>query len=83
MVSFERGEEKMDKIPTMLTINQTAERSGLATHYVRQLCLQGKVTYCRAGNKYLVNFEKFVDFLNTGESLAPACIAGIRDLSKR
>ena len=72
----------MDNIPTMLTINQTAERSGLAMHYIRQLCLQGKITYCLAGNKYLINFEKFVEYLNTGDSFAPACIAGIRDLSR-
>ena len=69
--------------PIMLTINQTAERSGLAAHYIRQLCVQGKIVHCRAGSKYLVNFEKFVEFLNTGESLAPACVACIRDLSKR
>ena len=71
----------MSNIPTMLTINQTAERIGVAAHYVRQLCLQGKVTYCKAGSKYLI--EKFVDFLNTGDNLSPEHTTGIRDLSRR
>lgn len=72
----------MGSIPTMLTINQTAERSGLAMHYIRQLCLQGKITYCRAGSKYLINFEKFVDYLNAGESSASAYVGSIRNLAK-
>jgi len=69
--------------PTMLTIKQTAEQSGLAMHYVRQLCLQKKICYVMAGQKYLINFEKFIEFLNTGDSPAPAyTVSGIRDLSK-
>lgn len=66
----------------MLTISQTAERSGLAMHYIRQLCLQDEITYCRAGSKYLINFEKFVDYLNVGESSTPDHVGGIRNLVK-
>lgn len=54
--------------PTMLTIKQTAERTGLAVHYIRQLCLQGKIVYRKAGNKFLINYERFIDFLNTCEN---------------
>ena len=54
--------------PTMLTINQTADRIGLAKHFIRQLCLENKICHVKAGSKYLVNFEKLIDFLNTGES---------------
>lgn len=50
--------------PTMLTIKNCAERTGLSYDYIRKLCLQNKIVYIRAGNKYLVNFEKFIDFLN-------------------
>ena len=74
----------VDNIPTMLTINETAQRSGLARHYVRQLCLQNKICHIKAGNKYLINFEKFVEFLNTGEIESPSsayATSGIRDLS--
>jgi excisionase family DNA binding protein len=82
MIFKKGGVLKMSMIPTMLTINQTAERSGLAMHYIRQLCLQGKITYCRAGSKYLINFEKFVEYLNAGENPALACVGGIRNRAK-
>ena len=54
--------------PTMLTIKQTAERTGLAVHYIRQLCLENKIVYRKAGAKYLINFEKFIEYLNNSES---------------
>lgn len=73
----------MIKIPTMLTIKQTAELTGLAQHYVRQLCLQNKICYVKAGNRYLINLERFVEFLDTGESETSSSSSfGIRDLSK-
>jgi len=50
--------------PTLLTIKQTAERTGLAVHYIRQLCLENKIVYRKAGAKYLINFEKFIEYLN-------------------
>lgn len=58
----------MNTAPTMLTIKETAQRLGLAQHYVRQLCWQEKIIYCRAGNKYLINFEKLIEYLNSGEN---------------
>ena len=36
-----RGGESM-YAPTMLTIKETAKRTGLAEFYIRQLCLQNK-----------------------------------------
>lgn len=53
--------------PTMLTLRETAARTGLSYDYVRKLCLQGKIVYVRAGSKFLVNMEKFIEFLNNGE----------------
>jgi len=58
----------MNNTPTMLTIKETAQRLGLAKHYVRQLCLQGKIIYCKAGNKYLINIDKLIEYLNIGET---------------
>jgi excisionase family DNA binding protein len=57
----------MTNVPEMLTTSETAERSGLAKHYVRQLVLQGKIVHVRAGKKYLVNIDKFYDYLNSGD----------------
>ena len=52
---------------TMMTINELAEHTGLAKHFVRQLALQNKIVHVRAGRKILINYERFIDYLNTGE----------------
>ncbi len=54
-------------IPTMYTINAAKRATGLSYDYIRKLCLSDKIVYVRAGNKYLVNMEKLIDFLNSGE----------------
>lgn len=54
-------------IPTMVTIKEASQQSGLSYDFVRRLCLQGKIAYIRAGTKYLINLERFIEFLNTGE----------------
>lgn len=56
-------------IPTMRTIAETAEIFHLPVHFVRQKVNAGEVVAVRAGKKFLINIEKFADFLN-GE-LAP------------
>ncbi len=53
-------------IPTMLTVNQTAEALNLARHFIRQLVLQDKIKHVRAGKKILINFQGVVEYLNTG-----------------
>lgn len=60
-------------VPRMATINEAAELTGLAKHYLRQLALQGKVSNVRAGKKILINVEKLIDFLNIGEIGGQAC----------
>ena len=60
--------------PTMLTIKQVAERTGLAQHYIRSLCWQGKICFCRAGNKYLIHWQKFIEYLDRGENPASMSI---------
>lgn len=55
------------QIPEMLNLKQVSERTGLSYNYLRTLCLQNKIVYVRAGNKYLINFQKFCTFLNGGE----------------
>jgi len=50
----------------MRTIKEASIETGLPYHTIRQLCLDGKITYIKAGNKYLVNLDRFIDFLNAG-----------------
>ena len=52
------------KIPTMLTINETAKVTNLPVNFIRQLVWDNKIVYTKAGNKYLVNLEKFIEYLN-------------------
>ena len=52
--------------PEMLTIDQTAKRSGLSAYAVRKLARSstGQDFTVRVGTKYLINQEKFAAFLN-------------------
>lgn len=54
------------QVPKMRTIRETASETGLAYNYIRNLCLQNKIVYVRAGNKYLINIDKLIEYLNTG-----------------
>ena len=59
-------------VPTMLTIKETARRAGVAQHFVRQLCLSHKIVFRKSGSKYLVNFDKFIEYLDCSEKSDPA-----------
>ena len=53
-------------IPTMLTLKEAAQKTGLSYDCLRKLCLQNKIVYIRAGCKFLINQEKLVEYLNGG-----------------
>ncbi len=52
------------KIPTMLTIKETAKTTGIAEHFIRSLAIENKIIHVRCGKKYLINLEKFIEYLN-------------------
>ncbi|MFV0518491.1 MAG: helix-turn-helix domain-containing protein [Aminipila sp.] len=52
-------------IPKMVTIKEAATATGLAVNHVRNLCTSGEITAVRTGKKWLVNLDRFVDYLNT------------------
>ena len=56
------------KIPTMLSIQDTAKRTGLSKTYIRKLCWDRKISYVKSGSKYLVNLERLIEYLNTPQS---------------
>lgn len=58
-----------DGIPVMLTISQTAKRANIAEYCIRRLVKQGKILHIKTGVKVLINWEKFVQFLNEGEEI--------------
>ncbi len=53
------------KIPRMETIKRTAELFGLPVHFVRTKVSSGEVVAVRAGKRFLVNVDKFADYLNS------------------
>lgn len=53
------------KIPRMRTIRQTAEIFGLPVHFVREKVSAGEVVAVRAGRRFLVNIDRFAEYLNT------------------
>lgn len=53
------------KIPRMRTIKETAELFGLPLHFVRQKVNNGEIVAVRAGRRFLVNIDKFVEYLNS------------------
>lgn len=50
----------------MMTLREAATETGLTYSCLRRWILTGQFTYFRkAGNKYLVNMDRLIDFLNT------------------
>ena len=58
------------KPPRMETIKATAELFGLPVYFVRQKVASGEVVAVRAGRKFLVNIERFGEYLNNSR-IAP------------
>ena len=56
-------------IPVMLSIKEVSARTGISYESIRYLCLTNQITFIRVGRtggKYLINYERFLDFLNKG-----------------
>lgn len=56
-------------MPTMWTLNQAKEATGLSYEFLRKLCLKKEIVCIKTGNKYLINAEKLRDYLN-GEGVS-------------
>ncbi len=71
-------------IPRMMTIKETAEITHLPQHFIRQLVLQKKIVFIRAGTRYLINLERLIDYLNTGDIEADEVemLGGIRKIAE-
>lgn len=51
-------------LPRMKTLKEMAELTGLSYTALRNLCMEKKIVHIRAGKKYLINYDRFVDYLN-------------------
>ncbi len=59
------------QIPRMVSIKEAAAITGLAEYHVRQLCIKGEITAVQTGRKWLVNVDRFIDYLNAPPAAAP------------
>ena len=55
------------KVPRMETIKTTAALFGLPVHLVRQKVAAGEVVAIKAGRKFLVNIDRFAEYLNSSK----------------
>ncbi len=51
-------------IPRMVSIRDAADQTGLSYRFIRKLCEENKIVYITTGTKFLINLDKFVDYLN-------------------
>ena len=56
------------RIPRMVPLQTLADESGISYKALWQMCKQNKIVHIKSGNKFLVNVDKFIEFLNTGET---------------
>lgn len=72
-------------IPRMETIKRTAELFGLPVHFVRTKVTSGEVIAVRAGRRFLVNIDKFAEYLNntTIQQETSECAARIEPIKYR
>ena len=57
----------MNEVPVMLTIKETSEKSGLPYSFIRKKCRNNEIVHIMTGRKFLVNWDRFLDYLNGRE----------------
>ena len=70
VVEHEVLSEDMERkcLPRMKSLKEMVELTGFSYHFLRNLCLQNKIVHVKTGKKYLINYDRFIDYLNSGES---------------
>ena len=53
------------RLPRMRTIKETAKLLGLPVYFVRQKVNSGEIVAVKSGKKFLINFDRFIDYLNS------------------
>lgn len=54
-------------VPVMLTIEKAAAMTGITKYRLRELCKARKIVCILCGNKYLINMDRLIDYLNKGD----------------
>ena len=56
--------------PTMLSLKEASEETGLAYETLRKCCHRGKIKYIQSGKKWLINADSLARYMNEGENNA-------------
>lgn len=56
------------KTPTFVSVREAAITCGLPYKTILSLCHSEKIIYFKNGKRYLINLDKLIEFLNTGET---------------
>ena len=56
-----------DTQPLMVTIRDASKRTGCSYDFIRQKCINNEIVFVKSGNRYLINFPLFLQYLNTGD----------------
>lgn len=54
------------KVPTMVTVQEASERTGLTARIIREYIKEDRIVYITVGRKILVNLDKLIELLNSG-----------------
>ena len=57
----------IDFVPEMITLNEASKRTGLSYDWLRKMCLRGTLVHIKAGNRYLINWRKLCEYLDTAK----------------
>ena len=58
----------LDKnVPKMVTVKELVELTGISEYNIRRLCKQNIITFIKSGRKVLINYDRFLDYLNGRE----------------
>lgn len=66
--------------PRMRTILETAKITGVPVYRIRVLCKTGKISALQCGSKWLVNLDKFIEYLNAPQEAPQLVSGGVRRL---
>lgn len=58
----------VEMMPEMVTMKEAAQRSGISYGRIRRMVLSGRVAYRKIGREYLINWNRFIDFMNGSDS---------------
>ena len=56
----------MEQTVQMVTLKEASSRTGISYDRLRKMCINRQIVHIRAGSKFLLNWERLGEYLNTG-----------------